>query len=81
MERRTASTPIDAKCRVLLIDDCPDTVHLIRAYLADPGIVLTVASEAGYTTVSCATVLTSDWWRGRFFHLRSGAHPALDPRE
>src|SRR6202021_2856395 len=41
--RKTAFKPLQAKCRVLLIDDCPDTVRLLQAYLADPGIALTVA--------------------------------------
>lgn len=45
LERRTIPAPTDTKCRVLLIDDCPDTVHLIRAYLADPGIALTVTNN------------------------------------
>jgi CheY-like chemotaxis protein len=44
-QRPAASTPLQAKCRVLLVDDCPDTVRLLQAYLADPGIALTVASN------------------------------------
>jgi CheY-like chemotaxis protein/HPt (histidine-containing phosphotransfer) domain-containing protein len=44
-QRAAASTPLQAKCRVLLVDDCPDTVRLLQAYLADPGIALTVASN------------------------------------
>jgi CheY-like chemotaxis protein/HPt (histidine-containing phosphotransfer) domain-containing protein len=48
MEERqcsAASTPLQAKCRVLLVDDCPDTVRLLQAYLADPGIALTVTGN------------------------------------
>jgi CheY-like chemotaxis protein len=44
-QRPAASTPLQAKCRVLLVDDCPDTVRLLQAYLADPGIALTVAGN------------------------------------
>jgi CheY-like chemotaxis protein len=44
-QRPAASMPLQAKCRVLLVDDCPDTVRLLQAYLADPGIALTVASN------------------------------------
>jgi CheY-like chemotaxis protein/HPt (histidine-containing phosphotransfer) domain-containing protein len=44
--QRTATlTPLQARCRVLLVDDCPDTVRLLQAYLADPGIALTVARD------------------------------------
>jgi CheY-like chemotaxis protein len=35
-----------AKCRVLLIDDCPDMARLLRVYLADPNISLRVMSNA-----------------------------------
>jgi CheY-like chemotaxis protein/HPt (histidine-containing phosphotransfer) domain-containing protein len=44
-QRPAASTPPQARCRVLLVDDCPDTVRLLQAYLADPGIALTVANN------------------------------------
>lgn len=44
-QRPSASTPLQARCRVLLVDDCPDTVRLLQAYLADPGIALTVANN------------------------------------
>jgi CheY-like chemotaxis protein len=33
----------ETKCRVLVIDDCPDTVRLLNAYLADPRIQVTIA--------------------------------------
>ena len=39
-----AATVADAtKCRVLVIDDCPDTIRLLKAYLNDPKIQLTIA--------------------------------------
>lgn len=44
-QRAAASDQLDNKCRVLLVDDCPDTVRLMQAYLTDPGIVLTVAGN------------------------------------
>lgn len=33
----------ETKCRVLVIDDCPDTVRLLNAYLTDPRIRVTIA--------------------------------------
>jgi CheY-like chemotaxis protein len=33
----------ETKCRVLVIDDCPDTVRLLMAYLSDPKIQVTIA--------------------------------------
>jgi CheY-like chemotaxis protein len=33
----------DVRCRVLVIDDCVDTVRLLKAYLADPKISVTIA--------------------------------------
>ena len=42
-QRPVACTPMQVKFRILLIDDCADTVRLLQAYLADPGIELTVA--------------------------------------
>jgi CheY-like chemotaxis protein len=33
----------NTKCRVLAIDDSPDMVHLLTAYLSDPRIQLTIA--------------------------------------
>src|SRR5580658_7781902 len=33
----------ETKCRVLVIDDCPDTVRLLNAYLTDPRIQVTIA--------------------------------------
>jgi CheY-like chemotaxis protein len=44
-QRPSASMPLQARCRILLVDDCPDTVRLLQAYLADPGVALTVASN------------------------------------
>jgi CheY-like chemotaxis protein len=31
------------KCRVLVIDDCPDMIHLLNSYLTDPRIRVTIA--------------------------------------
>jgi CheY-like chemotaxis protein len=44
-ETADCSKTLQPKCRVLLIDDSPDTVRLIEAYLNDPGILLTSASS------------------------------------
>lgn len=38
------AAPVDElRCRVLVIDDCIDTVRLLKAYLADPKIQVTIA--------------------------------------
>src|SRR5580704_6348099 len=38
-----AAVANEPQCRVLVIDDCPDTVRLLNAYLTDPKIHVTVA--------------------------------------
>jgi CheY-like chemotaxis protein len=38
-----AAVADETKCRILAIDDCPDTVSLLKAYLNDPKIQLTIA--------------------------------------
>jgi CheY-like chemotaxis protein len=38
-----AVQPDAIKCRVLVIDDCPDMIRLLTAYLSDPRIQVTIA--------------------------------------
>jgi len=57
-QQPAAFTPLPARCRVLLVDDCPDTTRLLRAYLADPGIELTAVNNGrdGIEAFKCAAL-------------------------